>query len=635
MKKFFLALSLCATGAPPTPAQTARPSAAPPQPQQSQPQQSQQSQQQPPSQPSQQQPPQRPSAQPRASTLDLTEYGVRFAAEPRLIVVMAALDAAGFDPAPGRAPTLFRARLRQDQAALDEALRARLRRSFELNRLKDPSAAPAREAARYVSLAFALGPAPSFEPPSRNDDELFEGVLDVLDFAPLVAEFYRRSGVEARLPAYVEEHRAEGDRMRRQTADMVRSVLNYLHTRPATTVVERVPAPPPAKDDRRRREQQPAFKTRERERQFFVIPDLLAVPGAINFRVRGDDYFVILPPGTDPSTPEVRRAFLQYVVDPLVLRFNREIALKRPEVRALLDERARLSPGRPLPDVFEAVGRSLVVAVDARMTANARLQALGARARADLERGGEPERAAITRRVQAEAAAIEDDLIDELAEAYERGAVLAFHFAERLRDHESAGFDFTDSMPDVVSRIDPERERGRPAQYAEARKRAASARELARKEAARTAAASEQTTARRAQLFARLDEVSQLLQAKNHAEAESALRTLSAEYPREPRVLFAMGQAWSVGAADAVNEETRDERLTRALENYRQAIEAAAGGDTDRPLLSRAYVAAGRILAFMERNEEAAKMFDEAIRLGDIPEGAYRDAVESRKKLQP
>src|SRR5215210_2866163 len=56
-----------------------------------------------------------------APGFDLSEYGVRLQAEPRLIVMMAALDAAGFDPTPqGQQPSAFRAQLRRDQMNLDE-----------------------------------------------------------------------------------------------------------------------------------------------------------------------------------------------------------------------------------------------------------------------------------------------------------------------------------------------------------------------------------------------------------------------------------------------------------------------------------------------------------------------------------
>lgn len=592
----------------------------------------------------QQQPRPQPAAPRAPSLLSLDEYGVSLGVEPRLVAVMAALEAAGFEAAPGRQPSLFRARVRQDQANLDADLRLRLRRFFDLHRIKVvDERTRAREAARYVSLAFALGPPPAFDAPARGD-ETYEAVSDVLDFAPLVREFYRAGGLEERLPAYLAEHRAEGDRMRRATSDMVRSVLNYLHTRPITTITERVAAPrPAARDDKKKKDGDRAVTTRERDRRFVVVPDLLGVPGAINFRVIRDDYFVVVPAGLDPSTPEVRRAYLQYVIDPLALRYGRDIALKRADVRALLDglsgpapvanERGEVDASRPLlPDVFTAVTRSLVAAADARMTALARLEQLSQEARAELQRTPEGERAALTQRVQARRAEIEEDAAAELADSYERGAVLAFHFAEQLRDHEAAGFDFADFIPGMLERASVEREKRRPAEYAEARTRS-EARARTRREAARNAPADERETARRAQLFSRLDEVSRVLRAGNYAEAETRLRVMLDEYKGEPRVLFAMGQTWSAAAADAVNEETRDDRLSRALASYRLAI-SASDRELDRPLLSRAYVAAGRILAFLERNEEAAKMFDAAIALGEVPDGAHRDAVEERKKLQ-
>src|SRR5258708_18188777 len=69
-----------------------------------------------------------PGAQTRDSApFNLAEYGVSFQPDARLIIVMAALDAAGFDPtSAGREPSGFRALLERDQANLDAGLRERL-----------------------------------------------------------------------------------------------------------------------------------------------------------------------------------------------------------------------------------------------------------------------------------------------------------------------------------------------------------------------------------------------------------------------------------------------------------------------------------------------------------------------------
>src|SRR5688572_29452221 len=64
----------------------------------------------------------------RPAGLDLAQYGVSIEPDQRLIVVMAALDAAGFDPIPaGKEPSFFRTQIRRDLASLDPGLRERLR----------------------------------------------------------------------------------------------------------------------------------------------------------------------------------------------------------------------------------------------------------------------------------------------------------------------------------------------------------------------------------------------------------------------------------------------------------------------------------------------------------------------------
>jgi hypothetical protein len=43
----------------------------------------------------------------------------------------------------------------------------------------------------------------------------------------------------------------------------------------------------------------------------------------------------------------------------------------------------------------------------------------------------------------------------------------------------------------------------------------------------------------------------------------------------------------------------------------------------------------GRILAFLERKDEAIKAFEAALSLGDVKDGAYRDAAAELKQLRP
>ena len=310
----------------------------------------------------------------------------------------------------------------------------RLKTFYDRNKLP-ATATPADQAARYVSLALALGPAPTFEAPARSED-LPAGLLEVLDFAPLVQEFHRRSGIDEQMVDYVRAYQAEGDRLRGPTTEMVRSLLTYLHTRPITTSSERVEVKNPQEDSK-----QKTYSFREKERRFYILPDLMAPRGAINFRIIADDYYAVVPEGTDPTSSELRRAYLQYVIDALVLRFNKDIALRREQVKQLLTERQNAG-AQVTPDVFLSVSRSLVTAADARYEEMRRLELLSRDTRAQLAAAKtEADKATIGKSAQAEMKAIQDETVARLAEEYEKGAVLSFYFADQLKGIESAGFD--------------------------------------------------------------------------------------------------------------------------------------------------------------------------------------------------
>ena len=571
-----------------------------------------------------------PTVQQRpGASFEVSEYGVDFQADPRLIVMMAALDTAGLDSVNGgRAPSTFRTKLRKDLASLDSDLRARMKNFYERNKLPAP-ATPADQAARYVSLALALGQTPTLDAPERSDD-LPSGLLEVLDFAPLVQEFYRRSGIDEHMVEYVRAYQAEGDRLRAPTTEMVRSVLTYLHTRPITTSQDRVEVKNPNKKSK-----QKLYSFRNKERRFFILPDLLAAPGAINFRIIGDDYYAVVPEGTNPSSSELRRAYLQYVIDALVLRFNKDIAQRREQVKQILTEREKAG-AQVSPDVFLNVSRSLVTAADARYEEVRRLEFLSRDTRARFTAAKtDADKAAIAKAAQDEIKAIQDETVARLAEEYEKGAVLSFYFADQLKGIETSGFDLANFFPDMIASFDPVREAKRPSEYADTVQRAVAARE------ARTAARRSQTelnaggdgnSGREAALVRDLSAVEDTLRSKDYTEAEARLREMLKDYPREPRIFFALAQTASLAASDATDEHVRDERLNRALGQYRLAV-AASSPETDKAIMSRAYESMARINAFMDNTAEAVKLFDEAIKIGDVRGGAYREAVEGKKKL--
>ena len=574
-----------------------------------------------------------PNVQTRASApFDLAEYGVSFQPDARLVVVMAALDAAGFDPTPsGREASAFRALLKKDQANLDASLRDQLTTYYQRHKLPAPATA-ADQAARYVSLAYALGPPPSLDAP-EHFDELPAGVLEVLDFGPLVREFYRKSGIDGRLISYVRVAQAEGDRLRQPASEMVRAVLSYLHTRPILVTNERVRV----KSPENKKKAQTAYSFRQHDRRFFIVPDLMAAPGAINFRVIADDYYAIVPEGTDPSSSELRRAYVQFVIDPLVLKFNKEIAARREQVKQVIDARTKAG-GESSPDVFTVVSKSLVAAADARFEESQRLAQLNGRQRQRLQQArDDAARAAIAKEAAGSRATIGDETIARLAEDYEKGALLDFYFADQFRDVEASGFDIANFLGDMVASFDPARESKRLAETADARARAIAARKahpayslwLIDPGAESLALVD---TPRSSALTRSLKDIETLLQTRNYETAETRLKALLQENPGDARLLFTLGQTASLWARDSTDDDLQTQRLNRALANYRLATQAAAP-ETDKALLSRAHEAMGRILAFLEHNTEAMKEFEAAIRIGEVTGGAYRDAIEGKRRL--
>ena len=575
----------------------------------------------------------RPTPTPSAATpFKLTEYGVEVQPDARLIIVMAALDAAGFDPtAAGKEPSAFRKLVRKDQEALDPGLRERMKNFFDRNKLPAP-ATPADQAARYVSLAYAIGQPPLLDAPERSDD-LPGGVLEVLDFATLARDFYRKSGIDERLVSYMRAYQAEGDRLRPQSAEMVRAVLSYLHTRPIIVTTERVRVKSPDK----KKADTVVYSTREHERHFYIVPDLLAAPGTINFRVIADDYYAIVPEGTDPTSPDIRHAFLQFVIDPLIRKFGKEISAQRDQIKQLIDLRTK-EGATVSPDVFIVVGRSLVTAAEARFDENARLTELTNWQRQRLQQAkDDTERKAIAAQAETGRAAIADEVVARLAEEYENGALLDFFFADQLRDFQSSGFDIANFFADMLAGIDAAKENKRLAGAATARARAIEARKAHPRysvwlidptfEARETGDVS-----RNSALLNKLKDVEKLLQTRNYEQAETMLKAMLLDYPGEVRLLFTLGQTASLWARDTTDDDLQIQRANRALASYRLAV-AAASPETDKGLLSRAHESMGRIFAFLDQKDEAMKEFDAAIKIGPVAGGAYNDAVAGKRKL--
>jgi hypothetical protein len=453
-----------------------------------------------------------------------------------------------------------------------------------------------------------------------------------------VREFYRRS-FNTKIDDYLKDYQAAGDGMRKSAAEMVGELLEYLHTKPQLSYVERIKTESPSSKDKKKPLQK--VEIRERERRFFVVPELLASKGTINFRNVGDDYYAIVPPDTDLNRLEVRRAYLQYVIDPLVASNAKDISTFRAGIKTLLDER-RKTNAEISPDVYLAVSRSLVAAVDARQSAYQRFQFATQNARQNKTKPISEQTDSQGRKIvkltnelflidgRFVMPALDDEVALELSEAYERGAVLAFYFADQLKGFEGSGFDIASSLRDMILSLDTTKETNRLAQFADARNRASLAREELRKNAGSNEAIITSPVTQK------LLDIDKIVKAKNYADAEAQLKKLLEQYPNEARAYYALGRVASLSAEGANETETR-RHLLAAKSAYEKVISSALANKNaakiDTELVSLSYIAVARIHEFYGETEVAIKIYEAAIKLGNTTDESYKQAVAAREKL--
>ncbi len=559
----------------------------------------------------------------QSTNFDLSDYGVKIEPDKRLIVVMSSLEAAGLDTPLTQQGNEFREKLRADLQDLNPELRQKLKAFIDQYKRRHSKATNAEIVAPFISMAYTLSPAPALAEPQRATD-LPDDLLEVLDYSPLVREFYRRSAINGKLDEYVKLYQASGDAMRPSAIEMVSDLLDYLHTKPQLTYLERIKTE--IKNAKGKKTLQKT-EVRERTRRFFIVPEMLAPAGTINFINARDDYFAIVPPGTDLSSSEVRRAYLQFVFDPLVLDNAKDIATFRDGIKLLLDERRKENPNIS-PDIYLAVLRSLTAATDAREIEFEKKRIATAQARQKI---GQMKTIDEKKAVSAELDAFKKSLADEtafsLSEAYKNGAVLAFYFASQLKGSEDSGFDIASSLHDIILSLDPAKEANRLPEFADARKRALTAREERIKTAKNTPVISENPVTKK------LQEIETFISNKNYVEAEVELKQLLQTYPKDSsRIYYSLGRATSLSAEGVSDPEARKKRLFEAKGFYENVLNSATA-DTDKELIALAYVALARIYEFYGETEYALKIYEAAIKAGNSNGGAYKEAFAARERL--
>ena len=267
------------------------------------------------------------------SVFDLTGYGVRIEPDKRLIAVLSALEVAGVDTELAGQGEAVRARIREGAKKISPDLKQKIDIFVNQYKKRHPDATPSQIEAPFISMAYVLGPAPGLEEPFRSID-LPDDLLEVLDFSVLVREYYRSPGVSEDIDRIYKESQAIADELRPSAREMITDILDYLHTRPELVYIERIKV-----ETKKGRQTITTYEPRERARSFTIVPELLNAKGTINFLNITDDYYAIVPPDTNLSASEVRRGYLQFVLDPLVLQASKEIREKQESFRKFVSAR--------------------------------------------------------------------------------------------------------------------------------------------------------------------------------------------------------------------------------------------------------------------------------------------------------
>jgi hypothetical protein len=552
--------------------------------------------------------------------LSIADVNTDIGVDKRVILMMAALNVAGYDyESGGRQLSALRRQIREDLKDADPGLVQRLRSYFQKHRKGENDVTAV---APYLSLALSMAEPPGFtiDAPAER---LPEEVRQIADFALLLEEFYRSVGFAKLMPKYITAYVNVAQTYAAPVGLALGTALSYLHTEPVLELpplyTPRKTSGTPTKGDDKKGDkkgadkltvQEAALTPPNRVRAFILIPDLLNATGAANLRVVQDVYFLLLGPTTGPNVEAMRRAFLTFVIDPLTERQIKEVASIRAPLKKLMESRGdHLDKEYAERSAYFLITDSLVRAADARMDA----MGLAARRKSS-----------------------EDEALYELSLGYDRGAVLVYHFYDQMKAYEAVGVNLRDYFAAMLGNIDFERESKRLDEYAQ---RLARGKQL-RAEAALVPVPPPTISNADEKLVAQIVEADQMIKDRRYDEAKTTLESALKDMPNNARALYGMAEVTSKKATTLEDADRVEEALFAAVEYYRLAVKNASP-ETEKWLMQRSYVAAAKILDFIagansalaeKLSADALAAYELAIKLGKVEGGAYEEAEQALKE---
>jgi tetratricopeptide (TPR) repeat protein len=544
------------------------------------------------------------------------DVNVRIESDPRTLVMMVAINLAGFDAETSGQPlSPLRAELRKDMANINPQLKEKLAAFYKAHRRAGVD--ETTDAARYAALSLLMTAPPGFAIHTPPGVTMPEELRQIADVEPLLREFYLTSGIKNFLPKYTQVANTYAAAYRQPVGELIYETLAYFHTTPETIINMRPLVITPTDTESKRKKQDPTVVARNRSRQVFVVTDpLLALNTSVVrgdilnqrddllTRRVGDDYIVIIGPSRTYNIDGVRQALIRFVIDPMIER-HLKFALDYKDPITKLVASVPTASKQYSSSVYLVLRESLAQAAEARLK---RL------------------------RTASGAGYSEDDAVFDLAQAYLRGAVLSFHFYNSLRDLEAVGMSLETFVDQMVATTKFEREAERAKEFEPVVARVAAARAARKNEPT-----AEPAVAPVAKKIMASDD---LIRQKKFAEARTLLESVLADEPNNARALYGLAQVVSSTPSAVELDEKADEndkiqaqhdRLEQAIKLYHQAIDQASPM-SEKWLIQWSHVLLGRIYDFQEFRNDALAEYEKAIAMGEVANGAIKEAREGKQR---
>ena len=478
------------------------------------------------------------------------------------------------------------------------------------------------DAARYAALSLLMTPPPAFSVYQSDDRPLppdLRALLADVDaggprFLALLREFYVKSGLRELIPKYTALAQAEAARYRRPVGETIYQVLDYFHTRPETVIGMRPLVVSSTTPDKSKIEKQTVF-ARNRTRQVFVIPDPLAAYGSsfvrgdilnqkddILSRRIGDDYIVVVGPSKTANTDAVRNAMIRFVIDPMIERRLKN-ALEYKDSIVKLVAGAPAAAKEYSSSVYLVLRESLAQATEARM-----------------------------RRIKRQARTPKTTLCLISRKATCAAPFWFFISMNRCVAMRRCGINIEDAYDQMVATIKFDREAGRVKEFEPVVARVSPAR--------RSGSSKPESVPATRTIASKILASDDLIRERRFSDARAILDEILTAEPNNARALYGMAQVLNQTSSSVELDPNADEndkiqaqhdRLEAAIKLYRKAIQNASPA-TEVWLVQWSHVLLGRILDFQEFRPDALIEYEAAIALGEVKNGAYREALEGKQR---